>query len=59
MILKFLKDNVTVTALHQTDIIDLCIKHDTFPLKCKITNTRLLFKKELMLKLRTIDLFLY
>ena len=42
---KFLKDGAPVTAIHPANIVNLPIKLDTFPSKCKIAKIKPLFKK--------------
>ena len=42
---KFLKGVVLVAAINLANIINLLIKLDTFPLKCKIAKIQPLFKK--------------
>ena len=42
---KFLKDGAPVIAIHVASIINLSIKLDTFPSKCKIEKIKYLFKE--------------
>ena len=41
---KFLKDGAPVIPIQLANIINLLIKFDTFPLKCKLAKIKLLFK---------------
>ena len=41
----FLKDGAPVIAIHFANIINLSIKRDNFPLKCKIAKIKPSFKK--------------
>ena len=42
---KFLKDGAPVIAIYLSNIINVSIKLDTFPSKCKIAKIKSLFKK--------------
>ena len=42
---KFLKDAAPVIVIHVASIINLSIKLDTFPSKCKIEKIKYLFKE--------------
>ena len=42
---KFLKDGTPVIAIYLSNIINVSIKLDTFPSKCKIAKIKPLFKK--------------
>ena len=47
---KFLKDGGTIITIHLANIINLSIKLDTFPSKCKIVKIRTLLKMEIKTK---------
>ena len=55
--LKFFKTGAPVIAIHTANIINLPLKLDTFPSKCKIAKIKTGSKKEITLKLKSIDLF--
>ena len=42
---KFLKDGSSVITIHLANVINLSIKLDPYPLKCKIVKIKSLFKK--------------
>ena len=44
---KFLKDSAPVIAIHHANTINLPIKVETFPSKCKTVKIKPLFKKEI------------
>ena len=65
---KFLKNGAPVIAIHLVNTINLSIKLDAFPSKCKIAKIKRLFKKRIEtkghgvgrgLKLKITNLFFY